>query len=225
MKVKEIIGISVGAGVAVILLAGVIFSRNTVRRAIRHISIDSVAKLPDARKIGLLGAARIAPAAITSPASKMKEVIAYGVAARDKKKAAKFAKDNKIGVVYDKYEDVLADQSISIVYIGLVNSHHYDWIIKSLKAGKHVLCEKPITANSEEARTIKEIADQSGLLLMEAFHYKHHPAFIRILELLKSGEIGTVRQIIVKLYVPWLFYGQNDPRFMYGFLILNFCAY
>src|ERR1700732_2148465 len=109
-------------------------------------------------RIGILGAAKIAPNALIKPARRVDEVEVVEVAARDKAKADKFAKKQRIGRVHDSYDALLADPDIDAIYNPLPNGLHGRWTIAALKAGKHVLCEKPFTANADEARMVAEVA-------------------------------------------------------------------
>src|SRR4051812_8414353 len=102
-------------------------------------------------RIGILGAARIAPAALIKPARSANEVEVTAVAARDRTKADKFASKHDIATVHEPYDSLLADPSIDAVYNPLPNGLHGKWTVAALEAGKHVLCEKPFTANADEA--------------------------------------------------------------------------
>ncbi len=112
-------------------------------------------------RIGTLGAARIAPAAIVKPAREVDEAELTAVAARDPAKAAKFAKKHDIPRVHETYEALLADDQIDAVYNPLPNGLHGVWTRRALDAGKHVLCEKPLTANADEAEEVAAAAGTS----------------------------------------------------------------
>jgi len=84
---------------------------------------------------------------------------------------------------------MLQDPEIDCVYISLPNSHHKEWAIKSLQAGKHVLCEKPMASNAEECAVMHAEAQKCGLILMEAFHYRYHPLFERVIEIVTHGKV------------------------------------
>jgi predicted dehydrogenase len=109
-------------------------------------------------QIGVLGAARIVPNALIAPARKVPDVRVVAVAARDIAKAQSFAKKNDIPQAHASYDALLADPAIAAVYIPLPNGLHGAWTIKALEAGKHVLCEKPFTANTDEAAQVAQIA-------------------------------------------------------------------
>lgn len=153
-------------------------------------------------KFGILGAAKIAPMALVRPASEVDGVEVVAVAARDGNKAAKFAAKHNIDRAYDSYEALLADEQIDAVYIPLPNGLHGEWTIKALAAGKHVLCEKPFTANAAEAKNVASVAGESGLIVMEAFHWRYHRMAERIGQIIESGEIGDVQHIEMAMCFP-----------------------
>ena len=106
--------------------------------------------------------------------------------------------------MHDTYEALLADPGIDAVYNPLPNGLHGRWTIAAVQAGKHVLCEKPFTANADEAREVKAVVDRTDRVVMEAFHYRYHPFTGRVLEILASGEIGEVRHIETWMCIPLL---------------------
>ncbi len=129
-------------------------------------------------QIGILGAARIAPLALIKPAKHNDEVVVVvvaAVAARDASRARAFAAAHRIARVHDNYDALIADPDLDAVYNPLPISLHGRWTRAALAAGKHVLCEKPFTANAAEAREIAELAAQSNRVVMEALHYPYHP--------------------------------------------------
>jgi predicted dehydrogenase len=146
-------------------------------------------------RIGVLGAARIAPNAVLEPALSDPEVTVTAIAARDTDRARSVAEAYGISRVHDSYEALLADPDVDAVYNPLPNGLHGRWSAAALEAGKHVLCEKPFTANAEEAEAVAAVAARTGLVVMEAFHYRYHPFMTRALDVLASGRIGEVRRI------------------------------
>ena len=112
-------------------------------------------------RIGILGAANIAPLALINPAKENSEVVVAAVAARDASRARAFAAKHDIPRVHDDYDKLIADPDLDAVYNPLPNGLHGRWTRAALDAGKHVLCEKPFTANAAEAREIAELAAQS----------------------------------------------------------------
>ncbi len=153
-------------------------------------------------KIGVLGAARITPPALIRPAKKNADVVVAAVAARDIARAQAFAAKHDITRVHDRYEGLLADPDLDAVYNPLPNGLHGKWTRAALAAGKHVLCEKPFTANAAEAREIADLAADSDRVVMEAFHYRYHPMTLRIEEIIGSGELGKIERIEAALCFP-----------------------
>jgi predicted dehydrogenase len=164
----------------------------------------------DRVRIGCLGAARIAPAALFKPASASEEVDATALAARDAERARAFAAKHGVPVVRDSYDALLADPDVDAIYNPLPNGLHGLWTIKALEAGKHVLCEKPFTANAPEAERVAAAADRSGLVVMEAFHWRYHPLAARMLEIVNSGELGQVKHIETWMCFP--LFKRDDIR-------------
>ena len=153
-------------------------------------------------RIGALGAARITPAALVKAARLVDGVELVAVAARDRGRAEKFAKKHCIGRVLDSYEALVADPEIDAIYNPLPNGLHGVWTKAALAAGKHVLCEKPFAANADEARDVAAAADASGLVVMEAFHYRYHPVAQRMVDVVRGGEIGELRHVESSLCIP-----------------------
>jgi predicted dehydrogenase len=153
-------------------------------------------------RIGCLGAAKIAPAALTRPAAGNAGVVVGAVAARDVERARAFANKHGIPKVDQTYQELVDDSDLDAVYIPLPNGLHGQWTVKALAAGKHVLCEKPFTANAAEAEQVAEAAAASGLVVMEAFHWRYHPMAARMLEVIDSGELGEVERIEAALCFP-----------------------
>lgn len=153
-------------------------------------------------RIGILGAARIAPAALVKPASSSSEVDVVAVAARSLDRAQTFAAKHGIPRAHSSYEALLADPDVDAVYNPLPNGLHGKWTRAALAAGKHVLCEKPFTANAAEAREIADLAAASDRVVMEAFHYRYHPLALRVEEIVASGELGSLERVETALCFP-----------------------
>jgi predicted dehydrogenase len=153
-------------------------------------------------RIGILGAARIAPVALVKPAKARDDVVVAAVAARDRERADGFATRHGIGTAYGSYEDLIADPELDAVYIPLPNGLHGRWIRAALDAGKHVLCEKPFTANAAEATDIAQRASTSDSVVMEAFHYRYHPLALRVEEIIASGELGKLQHVETAMCFP-----------------------
>lgn len=158
--------------------------------------------MTDHVRIGVLGAATITPSAVIRPArsSTVAEVVA--VAARSAGRAQAFADRHGIARVHGSYEALLADPAVDAVYNPLPNGLHGKWTLAALEAGKHVLCEKPFTANADEAASVAAAANASGLVVMEAFHYRYHPLAIRVAEIVRSGVLGPLRHVEASVCFP-----------------------
>jgi predicted dehydrogenase len=165
--------------------------------------------------IGILGAAKIAPAVITEPAKKVDTVTVSAIAARNIQKAEQFAQKHNIPTVHTSYDAMLSDNDIDLIYVPLPNSLHHQWTIKALEAGKHVLCEKPIASNRDEAEQMAKVAENTGKKLIPAFHYRFHPAIQFIKD--SMNEIGDLQHMDVIFCTPSLFLGYfpGDIRYRY----------
>jgi predicted dehydrogenase len=157
---------------------------------------------PHPLRIGILGAAKIAPRAILLPTRSTTDATVVAIAARDPQRGRAFAQRHQIPRVHTSYADLIADPDIDVIYNPLPNSLHAEWSIRALEAGKHVLCEKPIASNAAEAEKMAAVAQRSGKVLMEAFHYRYHPLMGRVLDILQSGELGTIRHIETVMCIP-----------------------
>jgi predicted dehydrogenase len=164
-------------------------------------------------RIGVLGAARIAPSALIRPAASDPEAEVVAVAARDRQRAERFAARHHLAKAYGSYQRLLADPEIDAVYIALPNGLHGRWTKAALEAGKHVLCEKPFTANADEAAQVAEVARSTNLVVMEAFHYRYHALTRRMLEIIRSDELGTITGLDAWLCFPLV--GGNNIRWSY----------
>lgn len=163
-------------------------------------------------KLGVLGAARITPKAIVAPASVIPRVHIAGIAARDKTRATTFAKKHGIESVYSDYAELVAAPEIDLIYNPLPITGHAEWSIRALEAGKHVLCEKPFAMNSAEAESMLLAAKKSGKRIIEAFHYRYHPAFAQCLQWVRDGEIGQVHHIDAHFY-GFIRFDPNEIRY------------
>ncbi|MCU1595009.1 MAG: dehydrogenase [Frankiales bacterium] len=153
-------------------------------------------------RIGLLGAAKIAKSALMRPAKDVPEVVVAAIAARDRDRAQSYATKHGIERVHSSYDDLIADPSLDAIYNPLPNGLHAEWTLKAIAAGKHVLCEKPFTANATEAREVAVAASRAGVVVTEAFHYRYHPLASKMRSVVDSGELGTIREIRTALCFP-----------------------
>jgi predicted dehydrogenase len=167
----------------------------------------------DTLRIATLGAAKITPAALIKPAREAPGVEVAAVAARDPARARGFASKHGIPKVHVSYEDLLADPAVDAVYNPLPNGLHGKWTMAALSAGKHVLCEKPFTANATEAAEVAAAAEASGLVVMEAFHWRYHPLAQRLIDVVSSGQLGTIRRIDAWVCFPLPF--KRDIRYRF----------
>jgi xylose dehydrogenase (NAD/NADP) len=135
---------------------------------------------------GFVASRGLAPAVHTSRGAKL-----YAVASRDEQRSATLEPER----VHATYEDLLADERVDAVYISLSNSQHLEWVTKSLEAGKHVLCEKPLGLNASETEAMFDCASHNGRLLIEAVWGRWHPRFVRMVEVVASGAIGEIEHI------------------------------
>lgn len=145
--------------------------------------------------IGLLGAARITREAIVDPVKVIPQCQLSVIAARDQSRAIAYAKQHSVAEVAASYDQVVSSERVDLVYNPLPINRHAEWSIKALEAGKHVLCEKPFAMNADEAQAMLTSAESNGKRLIEAFHYRYHPAFETCLAWLAADEIGEVREI------------------------------
>ena len=140
---------------------------------------------------GLLSTARINRAVIPPiRASRHSELKA--VASRDVVKAKAYAREGQIPRAYGSYEELLADENIDVIYNPLPNHLHAEWSIRAAKAGKHVLCEKPLALSLDEVDRMRAAAKQHNVIITEAFMYKHHPQTLKVLDLIKQDAIGDL---------------------------------
>ena len=124
-----------------------------------------------------------------------KKVDLVAVASRNQKRAEAYAREWEIERAYGSYEELLDDPGIDAVYISLPNTMHVEWSIAALEAGKHVLCEKPLTRTPEDAKAAFDAADRAKRYLMEAFMWRHNPQTRRLRDLIDEGAVGEVRLI------------------------------
>ncbi len=153
-------------------------------------------------RIGILGAARIAPSAAVRPAAGIAEAEVTAVAARDPLRAAAFARKHGIPKVAAGYQALIDDPDVDAIYNPLPNGLHAEWTLAAIAAGKHVLCEKPFTANTTEAIKVAEAASGTGLVVMEAFHYRYHPFARRVAEIIENQELGGLHRVETAICFP-----------------------
>ena len=140
---------------------------------------------------GFLGAGFVASRGLAPAVHASRGAHLYAVASRDEQRSATLEPEH----VHASYEDLLADEKVDAVYISLSNSQHIEWVTKSLEAGKHVLCEKPLGLNAIETAAMFDTAASNGRLLIEAVWGRWHPRFARMVDLVSSGKIGDIEHI------------------------------
>ena len=140
---------------------------------------------------GFLGAGYVASRGLAPAVHASRGANLYAVASRDEERSATLEPER----VHATYKDLLADERVDAVYISLSNSQHLEWVTKSLEAGKHVLCEKPLGLNAAETEAMFASASRSGRLLVEAVWGRWHPRFARMVEIVASGAIGSIEHI------------------------------
>jgi D-xylose 1-dehydrogenase (NADP+, D-xylono-1,5-lactone-forming) len=141
-------------------------------------------------------------------ASDKAELIA--VASREQKRADEYAREWEIERAYGSYHGLLEDADVEAVYISLPNTLHCEWSIRALEAGKHVLCEKPMSRQVGDVESAFDAAERSGRILMEAFMYRHNPQTTRLNQLVDEGAIGDLR--LVRTCFSYSLYDAENIR-------------
>ncbi len=152
--------------------------------------------------IGIIGAARVAVYAMVAPAREVARVKVAAIAARDPVRAQAFAGEHGIAKVHASYDALIADPAIDLVYVATPPAFHAAIAIKALEAGKNVLVEKPFAMNADEAGHVLEAAARAGKRVFEAFHYRHHALWHRIVEICRSGALGRIVSLDAAFHAP-----------------------
>ncbi|CAG8900251.1 unnamed protein product [Penicillium egyptiacum] len=174
-----------------------------------------VEKKNDAIRFGILGAAQIAPLALITPALSHPDVIVQAVAARDYARASAFARKHNIPDVRTSYDEILEDPKIDAVLVPLPNSLHFEWAVRAIRAGKHVLLEKPSTSNATEAEilfNLPELSQPNAPVLLEAFHNRFHPVVHKFRSFITPADVVHVH---TDSMVPWLMLDKDNIGFNY----------
>jgi predicted dehydrogenase len=152
-------------------------------------------------RIGILGAARISDMSIIEPARQLGHRL-VAVAARNRQRAEQYAAEKDIERVHDSYGELINDPEVEVVYNPLPNSLHAPWNVAAIRAGKHVFSEKPFASNADEASYVHALAASTSQVVFEAFHYRYHPIFQRLLEISNDGTIGELTRFHVTMSMP-----------------------
>jgi xylose dehydrogenase (NAD/NADP) len=159
-------------------------------------------------RLGLLSTANINQKLLGGArAAEGVEVVAVG--SRDGARAEAYAAEHGLARAHASYEALLADPEVDAVYVPLPNSLHVPWSIRALQAGKHVLSEKPLTRRPEEAQAAFDAADHAGLVLAEAFMWRHHPQALKLRELVRDRTVGNLR--LIRASFSFEIFGMDRP--------------
>jgi predicted dehydrogenase len=142
---------------------------------------------------GVLGTASIAVQRTMPAMREARSAALHAIASRDINKAHEIAAQLGAKRAYGSYADLLADPDVDALYVPLPNQLHFEWSMRALEAGKHVLCEKPLCLTSREVQQLREARDRTGMHIEEAFGYRNHPQWDKLGELIAAETIGRVR--------------------------------
>ncbi|MGH6872665.1 MAG: Gfo/Idh/MocA family protein [Rhizomicrobium sp.] len=164
-------------------------------------------------RVGILGAAKIAPAAMIVPAKDNPDFLVIAVAARDRMRAETYAREHGIPAALADYATLVNHPGVDLVYNPLPPALHVQWTVAALDAGKAVLCEKPFAMNAAEARTMVAAGERAGRPLIEAFHYRYHAVMRRAVEIARSGELGRLTDVEAMFQFP-MPYREDELRWI-----------
>lgn len=160
-------------------------------------------------KFGIMSTARIGYEHVVPAIQQASNAKLVAVASRNEKRAKAMAEHFNAPIAYDSYEALLESSEIDAVYIPLPTSQHVEWTHKAIKAGKHVLCEKPISLKASEINKLVKARDAAGVVVSEAFMVTYHPQWLKVKELLAKGTVGNLRKIESSFT-----YFNKDPKNM-----------
>jgi predicted dehydrogenase len=163
-------------------------------------------------RFGVLGTARVVPYGLLAPAKQTQGVEVTAVASRTQEKAEEFAARHGIQHGFGSYQALLESSDIDAVYIALPPAPHYDWARRAIEAGKHVLCEKPLTVNAQLTEELTLFARQHGLVLVEAMHLRYLDRLRRQRELIADGEFGRLLRVESCFRAPYIRMAKDDFR-------------
>jgi predicted dehydrogenase len=154
---------------------------------------------------GVLSTADIARKKVIPGMKKARRCEVRAIASRDRERVERVAAELRIPAAYASYEELLADPQVDAVYIPLPNHMHLEWTLRAARAGKHVLCEKPLALTSADAQAMVDACADAGVVLMEAFMYREHPSWVAVREIVDSGRLGRLVAI-----QSWFSYYNDD---------------
>ncbi|KAE9363237.1 putative oxidoreductase [Stipitochalara longipes BDJ] len=189
---------------------------STLNRLITAFWPPTPEKKNDAIRFGILGAAQAAYLGLILPAKSHPEIILQAISARDRTRAEEFAKKHGIPDVRDTYQEVIDDSNIDAIYIPLPNNLHFEWTVRAIRAGKHVLLEKPSVSNSTEAKllyNLPELSQPNAPIVLEAFHNRFHPAVHLFRSFINPADVVHVH---TDSMVPWLMVGKDNIGLNYN---------
>ena len=160
----------------------------------------------DVLRWGVLSTAKIGVDKVIPATAAAVRCEVVGIASRDLGRAQVAASELGIARAFGSYEDLLADPDVDAVYNPLPNHLHAEWTISAARAGKHILCEKPIATTAADAERMIQVCEAEGVLLMEAFMYRLHPTWEAVMSLVASGRIGELKTV-----QSWFSYFNDDP--------------
>ncbi len=160
-------------------------------------------------RVGILGAGRITLESLV-PQARDGLVRLVAIAARDRDRAAEYAAANGVERVVGSYPELVHDDEVEVVYNPLPNGLHGPWNLAAAAAGKHVFSEKPFASNAEEAQAVVDAAAGAGVVVLNAFHYRYHPVFDRLLDLIANRDIGELVRLDIAMRMPAP--ADDDPR-------------
>ena len=163
-------------------------------------------------RIGLVAASRIAVKAIIEPLPAVAGVELTAVGARDLARAQAAAERWGASFALGSYRELIESDEVDAVYVGTPASLHREWTIAAIEAGKHVLCEKPLASNADDARLIADAARASEVVVMEAFHWRYHPYAVQIRDVVESGVLGRIDRIEAAFDIPDGHIPRDDIR-------------
>jgi predicted dehydrogenase len=163
-------------------------------------------------RVGVLGCAAVVEYALLGPARVTGALSVEAIASRDLDRAVAYGRRHAIPRWYGSYEELLSDKSLDAIYIAVPNAFHHRWSIEALRHNHAVLCEKPLASNADQAREMVAVSEQTGQLLVEAFHWRHHPLAARLRNMIASGVLGAIRRIEAFFHVPGQFLDPANIR-------------